>query len=37
MMAISAAADALEAADATLFETVVTYLRDAARALSTYE
>ncbi len=35
--AISAAADALEAADATLFETVITYLRDAARALSTYK
>ena len=34
--AISAAADALEAADATLFETVVGYMRDAANALSTY-
>ncbi len=34
--AISAAADALEAADATLFETVIGYLRDAAEALSTY-
>lgn len=36
MEAISAAADALEAADATLFETVVTYLRQAVSALSTY-
>ncbi len=34
--AISAAADALEAADATLFKTVVGHLRDAAKALSTY-
>ena len=34
--AISAAADALEAADATLFEMVIGYLRDAAEALSTY-
>ena len=36
ILAISAAADALEAADATLFEKVVGYLRDAAAALSTY-
>ena len=34
--AISAAADALEAADATLFEAVIGYMRDAAEALSTY-
>jgi len=34
--AISAAADALYAADAKLFETAVRYLRDAATALSTY-
>ncbi len=34
--AISAAADALESADAKLFEKVIGYMRDAAAALSTY-